>query len=1748
MESKSDIRSDLDDYVQVDNAAPDNTFKNTYSDDDILPKKRLKDSKRNEHLHNDTLKGNLDTDSEESAPVKKKKLQEKERSSNFQEFPTTSNPNLQLAASIFGSSRPYSDKDTRKHDFEPAEQREKYIRTEDDLICEIDIPERLQKVFKNRESPSETELSLEVNWIFNKIQSTRNIECPNSLKSKISQFLYFYRVEKYEIPFISRYRMNILKPELHCDLWQLHNWDKEWGYLYSTKQSMKLLYETSEKNRQLLSQNHEIDSNSKVLTNKNIEIEKELETYPINYIYNISDLEEFFKVHIYTYIKEKKSFTSFNALQEIRKSNIINFINTAGLNPIQFSENLINGLIIHTPCKIRLTPYELAFEFISSTYSDELQIINAACLLMKTELAVLPSIRYYIRNLYLKYVKIYTSPTEKGIISLGVFHPYYRVKNLAQGKNVETWSGEMWAEVLKCEEQGLINVRFKLPWKCEINNREDKILKTVEKYYLSIEENDIENDWNLFRIQVLKQALEQIYEDTADNIRKNLTFMAKEYIKLEVQTSFYSLINQGTYVKKNGKIIAFVTDPNVQVFGSSCLALLNGYGELIDEFTLDTLAVKKPECLIDTDKFMWMKDKCTFAKMVLKHQPDAIAIAANSLQALVLRKNVMGIIEKLQIENFDRVEFGFEIDESFLLRHLIPVFMIDPQVPRLFATSQRSKRMIPDCRMLGRMAISTARMLQNPCAETLSLGTDPNELQIKYLNLHPLQSLLYETEFLSAIEIVSVEYVSQSGVVLNEIIQLEHMLVILNFIPGLGPIKAQKLLHCLQKKLKKRLKTRAELKEKHFLEQRVYENAASFFKITYESQENNLLDSTRIHPESYDLAIILAKSITSDLPLNDKDLIKEVMNKPNKLQDLDLKKYAQVHMDHTGINIEETLECIIFELKMPYFTNKKIYKDISPQNIMYLVTGENKNTLEKGRIAYVNVIRYDESKKILKCHLECGLEGIVEADMIPPARFQKKDSENFRKGEILIARIIEIAAKVKGKDVFFNINLSLLPEDIENHSKFFQLSLDDSFVIDKNDWEERLLFDNEYKNKQKYVPRISIHPKFKNIGLKTACEELANKNIGECIFRPSSRGDDHLTCSWKFYNLVYSHLDINEEGKPAINMLGVKFRISNDTYDSLQEIIDKYIDPCVNLIIETINHAKFQDSISSGVKVIENLIIQEKRARPSSIPYYFTICQEYPQYIVLYYMPKEEIIIEFIKVKPKGLFFHEAYHPNINFLVSWFKRHYSDKAYKNQLELSKPPVIDTNIYSTFCGNNQIEEVLNNENLNPNTQQNLPETKSHKKNIHVNLYGWDECVDMKNDWQTSQNSDKIIEKTPVKNFNHNNDKIIDNKNWGQEENKSGLLRDPINNMSWGCFNAWNSSENIVENSNKEGINLKDKNNEGKGNCFKCGQPGHISKGCQNLSVDKIDDRSCYNCGKVGHISKECPSEKKFNNGDCFKCGEPGHKSKDCPNKKPVNDDCFTCGMSGHKSKDCPNKKLNNDNCFNCGQPGHKSKDCSKEKIPTGDCFKCGQPGHKSKDCQKEKSIKKNDCFNCGKPGHISKDCPNGKKSNSGECFNCGKLGHWSKDCPNEKKPNNGECFNCGQLGHRSRDCPNPKKERNRESRGQSKERRNEKKNQNFKDKKSKNLGEDSGFGAWGSNTANCDVSGWGNQGWVNDKNNSSWGNDTNSGISSNGGWNNSSNRGNFSSNSSNGIGWECPETPSFPKSNSSWGNSGNNSGW
>lgn len=72
------------------------------------------------------------------------------------------------------------------------------------------------------------------------------------------------------------------------------------------------------------------------------------------------------------------------------------------------------------------------------------------------------------------------------------------------------------------------------------------------------------------------------------------------------------------------------------------------------------------------------------------------------------------------------------------------------------------------------------------------------------------------------------------------------------------------------------------------------------------------------------------------------------------------------------------------------------------------------------------------------------------------------------------------------------------------------------------------------------------HPKFKNINSLKAGELLKDLEYGEFVFRPSSKGPDNITLTWKFFSNNIVHIDIQEYEKAPGATIGCKLKIGNE--------------------------------------------------------------------------------------------------------------------------------------------------------------------------------------------------------------------------------------------------------------------------------------------------------------------------------------------------------------------------------------------------------------------------------------------------------------------------------------------------------------------------------------------------------------------------------------------------------------------------
>lgn len=93
--------------------------------------------------------------------------------------------------------------------------------------------------------------------------------------------------------------------------------------------------------------------------------------------------------------------------------------------------------------------------------------------------------------------------------------------------------------------------------------------------------------------------------------------------------------------------------------------------------------------------------------------------------------------------------------------------------------------------------------------------------------------------------------------------------------------------------------------------------------------------------------------------------------------------------------------------------------------------------------------------------------------------------------------------------------------------------------------------------------------------------------------------------TWKFYQNNIVHIDIVEHDKPVGASIGARLSISDEVFENLQEIVERYIMPCNKNVREVISNQKFVNFDSS--EEIEKALKEEKAHEPQRIPYKLSI-------------------------------------------------------------------------------------------------------------------------------------------------------------------------------------------------------------------------------------------------------------------------------------------------------------------------------------------------------------------------------------------------------------------------------------------------------------------------------------------------------------------------------------------------------------
>lgn len=207
----------------------------------------------------------------------------------------------------------------------------------------------------------------------------------------------------------------------------------------------------------------------------------------------------------------------------------------------------------------------------------------------------------------------------------------------------------------------------------------------------------------------------------------------------------------------------------------------------------------------------------------------------------------------------------------------------------IYSASKVAIEEFPDLAVEKRSAVSIGRRLQDPLSELVKIPPEG-------IGVGLYQHDVSEKNLKESLDFVVSKAVNSVGVNINTASPS-----LLKYVSGITKKHIEKIIEYREKIGK--IKTRDELKKNKILSDKVFEQAIGFLRIL---EGTNNLDQTSIHPESYDVTMLLLKELNFTLDDIGSDKLKEVLEK------IDIKENAQKLKTDTY-----TLEDIIKSLISP---------------------------------------------------------------------------------------------------------------------------------------------------------------------------------------------------------------------------------------------------------------------------------------------------------------------------------------------------------------------------------------------------------------------------------------------------------------------------------------------------------------------------------------------------------------------------------------------------------------------------------------------------------------------------------------------------------------------------------------------------------------------------------------------------------------------------------------------------------------
>uniref|UniRef100_A0A2K6FY10 Transcription elongation factor SPT6 n=1 Tax=Propithecus coquereli TaxID=379532 RepID=A0A2K6FY10_PROCO len=978
-----------------------------------------------------------------------------------------------------------------------------------------------------------------------------------------------------------------------------------------------------------------------------------------------------------------------------------------GLTPEQFGENLRDSYQRHETEQFPAEPLELAKDYVCSQFPTPEAVLEGARYMVALQIAREPLVRQVLRQTFQERAKLNIIPTKKGRKDVDEAHYAYSFKYL-KNKPVKELRDDQFLKIVLAEDEGLLTIDISIDMKgVEGYGNDQTYFEEIKQFYYRDEFSHQVQEWNRQRTMAIERALQQfLYVQMAKELKNKLLVEAKEYVIKACSRKLYNWLrvapyrpdqqveedddfmdeNQGKGIRVLG--IAFSSARDHPVF----CALVNGEGEVTDFLRLPHFT-KRRTAWREEEREKKAQDIETLKKFLLNKKPHVVTVAGENRDAQMLIEDVKRIVH--------------ELDQGQQLSS-IGVELVDNELAILYMNSKKSEAEFRDYPPVLRQAVSLARRIQDPLIEFAQVCSSDED--ILCLKFHPLQEHVVKEELLNALYCEFINRVNEVGVDVNRAIAHPYSQALIQYVCGLGPRKGTHLLKIL-KQNNTRLESRTQLVTMCHMGPKVFMNCAGFLKIDTASLGDStdsyieVLDGSRVHPETYEwarkMAVDALEYDESAEDANPAGALEEILENPERLKDLDLDAFAE-ELERQGYGDKHiTLYDIRAELSCRYKDLRTAYRSPNTEEIFNMLTKETPETFYIGKLIICNVtgiahrrpqgesydqaIRNDETglwqcpfcqqdnfpelsevwnhfdsgscpgQAIgVKTRLDNGVTGFIPTKFLSD-KVVKRPEERVKVGMTVHCRIMKIDIEK------FSADLTCRTSDLMDRNNEWKLPKDTYYDFDAEAADHKQ--EEDMKRKQQrttYIKRVIAHPSFHNINFKQAEKMMETMDQGDVIIRPSSKGENHLTVTWKVSDGIYQHVDVREEGKENAFSLGATLWINSEEFEDLDEIVARYVQPMASFARDLLNHKYYQDCSGGDRKKLEELLIKTKKEKPTFIPYFICACKELPGKFLLGYQPRGKPRIEYVTVTPEGFRYRGQIFPTVNGLFRWFKDHYQD--------------------------------------------------------------------------------------------------------------------------------------------------------------------------------------------------------------------------------------------------------------------------------------------------------------------------------------------------------------------------------------------------------------------------------------------------------------------------------------------------------